>query len=97
MSGSQWVTMAADLFFLQPVNGSIVSYAMRGKSYDAPIPERRTKANTPRNTSWRGLYTVMVDSCMGLMSNHSAIDMLKVFDCLLRPCFDAGGSHLTQP
>ncbi len=78
----QWVTMASDVPFLQPTNGSIVSYAMHGKSYDTPIPERRTKSNTPSNKSWQGLNSLMADSCMGLMNNHSAINLLKVRHCL---------------
>ena len=69
--------MAADVPLL-PLNSSIVSYAMHGKSYDTPIPEWRIMPNTPWQEFWQGLNGLMVDSCMGLMSNQSALNKMKV-------------------
>ena len=70
--------MAADVHFLQPTNNTIVSYAMHGVSYDTPIPEWRIVASTPWTELWQGLNPLMIGSCMGLMSNQTALDKLKV-------------------
>lgn len=70
--------MASDVPFLQSTNNTIVSYAMRGVSYDTPIPEWRIVANTPWTELWQGLNTLMTGSCMGLMSNETVLAKLKV-------------------
>ena len=71
--------MASDVPLLHPTNSSIVSYAMHGKSYDATIPEWRIVANTPWSELWQGLNGLMSHACMGLMSNQTALDMMKVW------------------
>ena len=76
--------MAGDVPFLQPLNGPIVSYAIHGMSYKTPIPEFRIMANTSWNEVFRSLNEVMTGSCLGLMSNRTALDKMKVcFTCLL--------------
>ena len=70
--------MAADVDFLQPTNNTIVSYAMDGIPYDTPIPELRIVANTPWDQLWVGLNGLMKASCVGLMSNQTALDQLQV-------------------
>ena len=76
--------MAADVPFLHPTNSSIVSYALHGMSYDTPLPELRIVANTPWSELSRDLNGLMSASCMGLMSNQTALDMLKVCNTCLR-------------
>ena len=69
--------MAMDVPFLPP-NSSFVSYAMHGKSYDTPIPEWRIMPETQWQEFWQGLNELMTDSCVGLMSNQTALNMMKV-------------------
>lgn len=77
--------MASDVPFLQPLNGTLVSYAIHGMSYDTPIPEFRIMANTPWKEVFQDLSEVMAGACMGLMSNQTALDRMKVFfTCWLR-------------
>ena len=81
---AQWVAMAGDVPFLQPVNGPVVSYTIHGMSNDTPIPEFRIMANTSWNEVFRSLNEVMTGSCLGLMSNQTALDKMKVWvTCLL--------------
>ena len=78
------MTMAADVPFLQPINKSIESYAMHGMSHDSPIPEYRTVASITWNVRWKRRGQFMKDSCMGLMSNRTALERMKVrLTCLL--------------
>ncbi len=70
--------MASDVPFLHPTNSSIVSYAPHGMDYDTPLPELRIVANTPWSKLWKELNGLMSASCMGLMSNQTAMDKLKV-------------------
>ena len=70
--------MAADVDFLQPTNNTVVSYAMDGIPYDTSIPEWRIFASTPWHQLWGGLYGLMKASCVGLMSNQTALDQLQV-------------------
>ena len=74
--------MAADVSFLQPTNSTIISYAMQGHHYDAVVPEFRVTADTTWSKLWQGLNLLLSDSCIGLMSNQTALDQMKVRHCL---------------
>ena len=75
---AQWVAMAADVPFLHPTDNTIISYAMHGKTYDTPIPEFRITADTPWSKIWAGVNPLLAASCVGLMSNQTALDLIKV-------------------
>lgn len=77
-SVAQWVAVAADVPFLQPTSSTIVSYAMRGTTYDTPVPEFRVTADFPWSKLWQGLNLLLAESCVGLMSNQTALDLIQV-------------------
>ena len=70
--------MTSYLPFLLPSNRTIVSYAMAGMNHDTPLPEFRIVANTPWAELWKNLNALMKASCIGLMSNQTALETLKV-------------------
>ena len=70
--------MAADVTFLQPTNSTIISYAMQGHTYNAIVPEFRVTADTTWSKLWQGLNLLLVDSCIGLMSNETALNQMQV-------------------
>ncbi len=76
------MAVAADVSFLQPTNSNIISYAMQGRSYDTPVPDFRVTADITWNNLWQGMNLLLSDSCIGLMSNQTALDYMKVCNCL---------------
>jgi hypothetical protein len=74
----QYVAMAMDVSILQPTSSHILSYLMHGMNDSGTMPEWRLSTGKTWAAIWSSYNVITEASCIGLLSNDTAMHQLKV-------------------
>ena len=70
--------MVMDVSILQPTSSTILSYLMHGMNDSGTMPEWRLSTEKTWAAIWSSYNVITEAACIGLLSNDTAMDRLKV-------------------
>ncbi len=74
----QYLAMVMDVSILQPTSSPILSYLMHGMNDSGTMPEWRLSSEKTWAAIWSSYNVITQAACIGLLSNHTLVDRLKI-------------------